>query len=197
MFLIWIWQLIGLLTSVNKQMKSQITTCLDWLFTLYAYVRPLSTVGEYMVLQNSISINYFWYSVQGWGFSPVCISKCLPKVPALLNDFLHSVVQLCGFPHCRWRCAPSIFQFVWMTFCTVHKCGDSPQCEWAYECSDFQLDWITFCILCTCVVSLHYGWACVGLCDCGIVALVAFVRILSSHWSPVCFDVMSHEWLFR
>ena len=68
-----------------------------------------------------------------------------------------------------------------MTFCTAHMCGYSPQCEWAYECSDFQLDWITFCILCTCVVSLHYGWACVGLCDWGIVALVAFVG-----FSPVC-----------
>ena len=82
---------------------------------------------------------------------------------------------------------------VCVTCCTVHKCGYSHQCEWAYECSDFQLGWITFCILCTCVVSLHYGWACVGLCDWGIVALVAFVWILSS----VCFAVISHERLFR
>ena len=51
---------------------------------------------------------------------------------------------------------------------------------------------MTFCILCTCVFSLHYGWACDGLCDWGIVALVAFVWILSS----VCF-VISHERLFR
>ena len=47
--------------------------------------------------------------------------------------------------------------------------------------------------LCTCVVSLHCGWARVGLCDCRIVALVAFVWILSS----VCFAVISHERLFR
>ena len=80
-----------------------------------------------------------------------------------------------------------------MTCCTVHKCEDSPQCEWEYKWSDFQLGWITFCILCTCVVSLHCGWARVGLCDCRIVALVAFVWILSS----VCFAVISHERLFR
>ena len=137
MFLIWIWQLNGLLTSVNKQMRSQITTFLDWLFTLCAYVWPLSTVGEYMVLQNSISTNYFWYSVQGWGFSPVCISKCLPKVPAMLNDFLHSVVQLCGFSplsmnmcffnfpvcvndflHCAqvWGFSP-VWMNIWVSFC--------------------------------------------------------------------------------
>ena len=36
MFLIWIWQLNGLLTSVNKQMSSQITPSLAWLFTLCA-----------------------------------------------------------------------------------------------------------------------------------------------------------------
>ena len=48
MFLIWIWQLNELLTSVNKQMSSQITTFLDWLSTLCASVRPLSTVGEHM-----------------------------------------------------------------------------------------------------------------------------------------------------
>ena len=76
-----------------------------------------------------------------------------------------------------------------MTFCTVHRCGDSLQCEWPYECSDFELGWITFCILCTCVVSLHWGWACVGLCDCRI---VGFVWILSI----VCFAVISHERLF-
>ena len=51
----------------------------------------------YMVLQTFISTNDFSHSVQGWGFSPVCISKCLPKVPAMLNDFLHSVVKLCCF----------------------------------------------------------------------------------------------------
>ena len=60
-------------------------------------MRLFSTVVEQMVLQNSISTNDFSHSVQGWSFSPVCISKCLPKVLELLNDFLHSVVQLCGF----------------------------------------------------------------------------------------------------
>ena len=40
---------------------------------------------------------------------------------------------------------------------------------------------------------LHCGWACIGLCDCVTVALVAFVWILSS----VCFGVISHERLFR
>ena len=71
---------------------------LDFLHSVQcASVWLLSTVGEHMVLQNSISTNDFSHSVQGWGFSPVCISKCLPKVPALLNDFLHSVVQLCVF----------------------------------------------------------------------------------------------------
>ena len=97
MFLNWIWQLNQLLTSMNEEMSSQITTFLVCLFTLCASVRLLSTVGEHMVLQNSISTNDFSHSEQGWGFSPVCISKCLPKVPALLNDFLHSVVQLCVF----------------------------------------------------------------------------------------------------
>ena len=97
MFLNWIWQLNQLLTSMNEEMSSQITTFLVCLFTLCASVRLLSTVGEHMVLQNSISTNDFSHSEQGWGFSPVCISKCLPNVPALLNDFLHSVVQLCVF----------------------------------------------------------------------------------------------------
>ena len=65
----------------------------------------------------------------------------------------------------------------------------------AYDWSDFQLGWMTFCILCTCTVSLHCGWAmcgwaCVGLCDCGIIALVAFIP-------NVCFGVISHEQLFR
>ena len=97
MFLNWIWQLNRLLTSMNEEMSSQITTFLVCLFTLCASVRLLSTVGEHMVLQNSISTNDFSHSVQGWSFSPVCISKCLPKILELLNDFLHSVVQLCGF----------------------------------------------------------------------------------------------------
>ena len=82
--------------------------------------------------------------------------------PFCVNDFLHCA-QVWGF-------SP-----VWMTI---------------YECSNFELGWITFCILCTCVVSLHWRWACVGLCDC---RLVAFVCILSS----VCFAVISHERLFR
>ena len=100
MFLNWIWQLNWLLTSMNEEMSSQIATFLVWLFTLCAYMcdfSPLWVSTEHMVLQTSISTNDFSHSVQGWGFSPVCISKCLPKVPALLNDFLHSVVQLCGF----------------------------------------------------------------------------------------------------
>lgn len=101
-------------------------TFLVWLLTLCASVRLFSIVVEQMVLQNSISTNDFSHSVQGWSFSPVCISKCLPKVLELLNDFLHSVVQLCGFHHCQWICALSVFQFVWMSCCTVHKCGDSP-----------------------------------------------------------------------
>ena len=98
----------------------------------------------YMVLQTFISTNDFSHSVQGWGFSPVCISKCLPKVPAMLNDFLHSVIQLCGFsplsinmcsfnfPVCvndLLHCAQMwVFSPVWMSI-------------WV---PDFQLGWITF-----------------------------------------------------
>ena len=101
----------------------------------------------------------------------------------MLNDFLHSVVQLCGFsPLSMNMCS---FNF---PVC-VNDFFHCAQCEWPYECSDFELGWITFCILCTCVVSLHWGWACVGLCDCRI---VAFFCILSS----VCFAVISHERLF-
>ena len=114
----------------------------------------------------------------------MCISKCLPKVPAMPNDFLHSVVHPCGF-------SPLLMNMYSFNFpVCVNDFFHCAQCEWPYECSDFELSWITFCILCTCVVSLHWGWACVGLCDC---RLVAFVCILSS----VCFAVISHERLFR
>ena len=119
MFLNWIWQLNQLLTSMNEEMSSQITTFLVCLFTLCASVRLLSTVGEHMVLQNSISTNDFSHSEQGWGFSPVCISKCLPKVPALLNDFLHSVVQLCVF-----TLFPTVAIYV------LHQFSSS--CEWLF-----------------------------------------------------------------
>ena len=109
-------------------------------------MRLFSIVVEQMVLQNSISTNDFSHSVQGWSFSPVCISKCLPKVLELLNDFLHSVVQLCGFsPLSMNMCS---FNF---PVC-VNDFFHSAQCEWPYECSDFELGWITFCILCTCLV---------------------------------------------
>ena len=144
------------------------------------YVRPLSTVGEYMVLQNSISTNYFWYSVQGWGFSPVCISKCLPKVPAMLNDFLHSVVQLCvfsplslnmcsiNFPvrvndflHCAqvWGFSPVwigiwVLRFpAWLNdfLHSVHLCGFSPL--WMSMC---RIMWLrNSCTCCICLDSLQ------------------------------------------
>ena len=48
----------GLLTSVNKQMSSQITTFLDWLFTLYGPVRLLSTekVLEFALLVEVLTL---------------------------------------------------------------------------------------------------------------------------------------------
>ena len=195
MFLNWIWQLNWLLTSMNEEMSSQIATFLVWLFTLCAYMcdfSPLWVSTEHMVLQTSISTNDFSHSVQGWGFSPVCISKCLPKVPAFLNDFLHSV-QLCGFsplsmnmcsinfPVCLndfLHCAHVwVFSPVWMSLWvlrfpawldhflhSVHLCGFSPL--WVSMC---RIMWLrNSCTRCIC-------W------------------ILSS----VCFGVISHERLFR
>ena len=189
MFLNWIWQLNQLLTSMNEEMSSQITTFLVCLFTLCASVWLLSTMGEHMVLQNSISTNDFSHSVQGWGYSSVCISKCLPKVPALLNDFLHSVVQLCGFSSLSINMCSFSFPVCVNDLLHCAQMWGFPQYEKAYECSGFQLGWMTFCILCTRAVSLHCGWAYVGLCDCGIVAHVAFVWILSSVYFG---GVMSH-----
>ena len=116
MFLNWIWQLNQLLTSMNEEMSSQITTFLVCLFTLCASVRLLSTVGEHMVLQNSISTNDFSHSEQGWGFSPVCISKCLPNVPALLNAFALCSSTVCPFP--------TVAKYV------LHKFSSS--CEWLF-----------------------------------------------------------------
>ena len=143
-------------------------------------MRLFSTVVEQMVLQNSISTNDFSHSVQGWSFSPVCISKCLPKVLELLNDFLHSVVQLCGFSSLSMNMCSFSFPVCVNDLLHCAQMWGFPQYEKAYECSGFQLGWMTFCILCTRAVSLHCGWAYVGLCDCGIVAHVAFVWILSS-----------------
>ena len=139
MFLNWIWQLNQLLTSMNEEMSSQITTFLVCLFTLCASVRLLSTVGEHMVLQNSISTNDFSHSVQGWSFSPVCISKCLPKVLELLNDFLHSVVQLCGFSSLSMNMCSFSFPVCVNDLLHCAQMWGFPQYEKAYECSGFQL----------------------------------------------------------
>ena len=199
MFLNWIWQLNQLLTSMNEEMSSQITTFLVCLFTLCASVRLLSTVGEHMILQNSISTNDFSHSEQGWGFSPVCISKCLPNVPALLNDFLHSVVQLCGFSplsmnmcsinfpvcvndflHCAqvWGFSPVwigiwVLRFpAWLNdfLHSVHLCGFSPL--WM---SMYQIMWLrNICTCCICLDSLQ----CVFWCNISW----ATVPVEKLHW---------------
>ena len=86
-----------------------------------------------MVLQNSISTNDFSHSVQGWSFSPVCISKCLPKVPAMLNDFLHSVVQLCGFSPLSMNMCFFNFPVCVNDFLHCAQMWGFPQYEKAYE----------------------------------------------------------------
>ena len=136
-----VWSRASILGTLRKSDQSTIsytgyTTFLVWL-TLWASVRILSTLGEQMVLQNSISTNDFSYSVQGWSFSPVRISKCLPKVLELLNDFLHSVVQLCGFSSLSMIVCSFSFPVCVNDLLHCAQMWGFPQYEIAYECSGF------------------------------------------------------------
>ena len=190
MFLIWIWQLNGLLTSVNKQMRSQITTFLDWLFTLCALCATSLHCGWvygssefhfdqlFLILGTRVGLLssvHKQMSAQGSSYAEWLFALCSSTVWLFSTVDEYVLLQFSSL--CEWLFSLcTVWMTIWVLWFrawlnyflhSVHLCGFSP-----LRVSMCRIMWLQ--ISCICLYSLQ----CVFCCDISW----ATVPVEKLHW---------------